>query len=238
MIKGKLKLTIAVISLILITCLSAGCFNMSAGSALKDLLKPTGDDALVDQSVKKSFTTISKAVEEKDGDAIYGLFSKSAKQSGIGIQEIFSLLEVLDGNLESCEYSSRHTSAKNEFGKRNISYGEAYDISINSEPYVLHIRECVRDDNNADNVGVTRITIFYYDEDLGMPSEKLNDYGVCIFTKEDIVGFKDELLKQREEEWAREEAEEAAQEATYEKLLRSEERRVGKECRSRWSPYH
>ena len=25
---------------------------------------------------------------------------------------------------------------------------------------------------------------------------------------------------------------------TYLKLLRSEERRVGKECRSRWSPYH
>ena len=24
----------------------------------------------------------------------------------------------------------------------------------------------------------------------------------------------------------------------YEKTLRSEERRVGKECRSRWSPYH
>ena len=24
----------------------------------------------------------------------------------------------------------------------------------------------------------------------------------------------------------------------YEKLRRSEERRVGKECRSRWSPYH
>ena len=25
---------------------------------------------------------------------------------------------------------------------------------------------------------------------------------------------------------------------TYENILRSEERRVGKECRSRWSPYH
>ena len=26
--------------------------------------------------------------------------------------------------------------------------------------------------------------------------------------------------------------------SNYEKGLRSEERRVGKECRSRWSPYH
>ena len=25
---------------------------------------------------------------------------------------------------------------------------------------------------------------------------------------------------------------------TYKEVLRSEERRVGKECRSRWSPYH
>ena len=25
---------------------------------------------------------------------------------------------------------------------------------------------------------------------------------------------------------------------TYDDILRSEERRVGKECRSRWSPYH
>ena len=26
--------------------------------------------------------------------------------------------------------------------------------------------------------------------------------------------------------------------ATWQNLFRSEERRVGKECRSRWSPYH
>ena len=29
-----------------------------------------------------------------------------------------------------------------------------------------------------------------------------------------------------------------AQSATWEDIKRSEERRVGKECRSRWSPYH
>ena len=28
------------------------------------------------------------------------------------------------------------------------------------------------------------------------------------------------------------------QKAAYEAYVRSEERRVGKECRSRWSPYH
>ena len=26
--------------------------------------------------------------------------------------------------------------------------------------------------------------------------------------------------------------------ATFSEIIRSEERRVGKECRSRWSPYH
>ena len=30
----------------------------------------------------------------------------------------------------------------------------------------------------------------------------------------------------------------AIKEKTKEKMTRSEERRVGKECRSRWSPYH
>nr|WP_178139001.1 hypothetical protein [Enterococcus faecium] len=29
-----------------------------------------------------------------------------------------------------------------------------------------------------------------------------------------------------------------SREASFTLLLRSEERRVGKECRSRWSPYH
>ena len=31
---------------------------------------------------------------------------------------------------------------------------------------------------------------------------------------------------------------EIAEENIYEAIRRSEERRVGKECRSRWSPYH
>ena len=30
----------------------------------------------------------------------------------------------------------------------------------------------------------------------------------------------------------------AAEEGLETRILRSEERRVGKECRSRWSPYH
>ena len=95
MIKGKLKLTITVISLILITCLSAGCFNMSAGSALKDLLKPIeDDDKLVEKSENKTFKIIQKTIEEKDSDAIYELFSKTAKDSGITKESIDVFIDV------------------------------------------------------------------------------------------------------------------------------------------------
>ena len=38
-------------------------------------------------------------------------------------------------------------------------------------------------------------------------------------------------------EWLKS-ADENMPDLTIEQLLRSEERRVGKECRSRWSPYH
>ena len=36
----------------------------------------------------------------------------------------------------------------------------------------------------------------------------------------------------------RETQEYTALEAAFNEMMRSEERRVGKECRSRWSPYH
>ena len=52
-----------------------------------------------------------------------------------------------------------------------------------------------------------------------MPREYVGDYGVYIFSKEEVLGFKDELLKQREEEWVREKAEEAAAEEAYEKEM-------------------
>src|SRR2546430_16409362 len=39
-------------------------------------------------------------------------------------------------------------------------------------------------------------------------------------------------------EWAKVEPKVTAAQTRAEELKRSEERRVGKECRSRWSPYH
>ena len=49
-----------------------------------------------------------------------------------------------------------------------------------------------------------------------------------------------ELKYTKEHEWIRVEGEEAYVGITdyAQSQLRSEERRVGKECRSRWSPYH
>ena len=116
MIKGKLKLTITVISLILITCLSAGCFSVSGGSALKDLLNPTGDDALVDQSVKKSFTTISKAVEEKDGDVIYEMLSENVKKSEMPREDIDRIVELLHGTESSC-FDANERVIRETFGE-------------------------------------------------------------------------------------------------------------------------
>ena len=47
------------------------------------------------------------------------------------------------------------------------------------------------------------------------------------------LGLKDARIRRDEIQAAR-----ARGEDPFSKLLRSEERRVGKECRSRWSPYH
>ena len=48
----------------------------------------------------------------------------------------------------------------------------------------------------------------------------------------DEASFEEQLQKQKERSRA------AAQIKTDDWTTRSEERRVGKECRSRWSPYH
>ena len=178
MIKGKLKLTIAVISLILITCLSAGCFNMSAGSMLNYRLRHIGDnDALIKESASKSFEIIRNAVEEKDSDAIYELFSKTAKDSGITKESIDELIEILHGNLDSWEDEGANTSEEIDYGKRQLNYRNIYLIAIDSEPYVLVLEECVRDDKNESNMGLWSLILFFDDEDLEMPKEK--DYLCC-----------------------------------------------------------
>ena len=49
---------------------------------------------------------------------------------------------------------------------------------------------------------------------------------------------KEEILKALANSYAPAEIEEALEECHELEEARSEERRVGKECRSRWSPYH
>ena len=73
-----------------------------------------------------------------------------------------------------------------------------------------------------------------------------NDFSLCIFFRGDFfytehetclkeVKFKMVYSKEIIREWLDEVAERAKD---HPKTTRSEERRVGKECRSRWSPYH
>ena len=207
---------------------------MSGGSALKDLLKPIeDDDKLVEKSENKTFKIIQKTIEEKDSDAIYELFSKTAKDSGITKESIDELIEILHGNQGEWEDSSTYTSEKNDYGVKSVVYGRSYSMTIDSEPYVIAIEECVRDDKNEDNIGVWSLIFFFRIHGLGMPREYVGDYGVYIFSKEEVLGFKDELLKQREEEWAREKAEEAAAEEAYEKemaeKIKAEEEKKKKE---------
>ena len=63
--------------------------------------------------------------------------------------------------------------------------------------------------------------------------------------RKDLIGVQDELLRFAYKLTTdREEANDLLQETSLkaldneDKYTRSEERRVGKECRSRWSPYH
>ena len=52
---------------------------------------------------------------------------------------------------------------------------------------------------------------------------------ICGLTPAQQIMCKDKQISETEKEAIRE---------VVERLTRSEERRVGKECRSRWSPYH
>ena len=54
--------------------------------------------------------------------------------------------------------------------------------------------------------------------------------------EQDVHARIEEALERGESAFAYAGIEDAQGEAVY--LTRSEERRVGKECRSRWSPYH
>ena len=57
--------------------------------------------------------------------------------------------------------------------------------------------------------------------------------------RKDLISVQEELLRFAYKLTAdKEEANDLLQETSLKALDRSEERRVGKECRSRWSPYH
>ena len=192
-----------------------------------------GDDTLVDVSAKKCDKKLRRAVKVKDGDVIYEMLSENVKKSEMAREDIDRIVELLHGTESSWEPSSTNISRKKYYGKKTVMYRKYYDIEINSEAYVLFIQECVRSDKKEDDLGIRLLILFYYDEDLGMPREYVGDYGVYIFSKEEVLEFKDELLNQREEEWAREEAELEAMHEAYEKemaeKIKAEEEKEKKE---------
>ena len=169
----KAKLGTVMIICILVSFTFGACFNMSAGSMLNYRLRHIGDnDTLVNESSSKSFETIRKAVEEKDSDAIYELFSKTAKDSGVTKESIDELIEILHGNLETWEdLGTANVSEKIDYGKRSITYANIYHINIDSEEYTINMMGCVRDDKNSDNIGLMCLTLFFRTQDLGIPGE-------------------------------------------------------------------
>ena len=53
------------------------------------------------------------------------------------------------------------------------------------------------------------------------------DFDDNYFDESDVISYYDFLVNKYQDEWV-----------IIDDIRRSEERRVGKECRSRWSPYH
>ena len=85
-----------------------------------------------------------------------------------------------------------------------------------------------RDDDTGDHIRRVRTLTHDICQGLGMPPEEYKKMGFfSIMHDVGKIHISDSILKKpgplRAEEWV---------------VMRSEERRVGKECRSRWSPYH
>ena len=86
-------------------------------------------------------------------------------------------------------------------------------------------------------------TVYLTQQGLDDLKKELDDL-INIRRPENIIAIKEarslgDLSENAEYDAARnEQAEIEGRIKQIEKMLRSEERRVGKECRSRWSPYH
>ena len=112
------------------------------------------------------------------------------------------------------------------------------DINISADTAGASLAESANLDKNSspesaetDKEGVVRECSINHDEDV------LIDNDVTFFGLLDLLRECPEAVKAEKEEIKRKEEEQELKKIFGENY-RSEERRVGKECRSRWSPYH
>ena len=112
------------------------------------------------------------------------------------------------------------------------AYRENADIHRTTAALVFHtpyeeVTELQRRNAKAVNFGIVYgISGFGLSRDLNISKKQAEKYIEDYFeTYPDVKRFMDELVEQGKQKG-------------YVTSLRSEERRVGKECRSRWSPYH
>src|SRR3712207_6220951 len=98
-------------------------------------------------------------------------------------------------------------------------------MDIGTVPYLIfNLNELPYPDDSS--LGLIR-RLQFVSFDVTIPKERQNPELASILIKNEISGIFNWVLRGTNELWRR-----------FFKFPRSEERRVGKECRSRWSPYH
>lgn len=120
------------------------------------------------------------AVTDADASAIYEMFSADAKENGISDDSLDALISLLQPSIASLfNKRSLGEDVENKYGKKTITIIYAANIIINEIEYKITFGECVRDDNDADNVGLTQIVVFPIGSGASLPD--LAETGIYVF---------------------------------------------------------
>ena len=188
-----------------------GCFGMPS---VKDMVqlksnRTMNKESIIQEAATKRVKKIRGAIEKKDVDAIYAMFSKTAREKGVNREEIEKFIGLMHENIIALnDWYAVEGKEEIYYGKEKISLRQGCDVTINGDIYVLALEECIRADRKEEkgDIGVTSIVFYFDSNDVGFPHEKVKEHGIYVFTKEDIVRFRDEILKKREEFKRKEEA--------------------------------
>jgi hypothetical protein len=110
----------------------------------------------------ETFNEIIAAIKSKDDSSIMELFSDSVKNEGKLSQEVLNFLNFIRGDIVS--FSSAIESGVGTFsdvdnGKTKTEIQPSFRITTTENTYYVAIKECIRDDGNDSNIGITSIYI-------------------------------------------------------------------------------